>query len=365
MAAMSGGIVMTSRIQRNSLVRYDAACRALADAKSVDEVKNIRDKMVAMQAYARQAKNRDLEADAVEIRMRATRRLDQLRQAQKETVGLNQGALPGKTGLRGNPVLDPRPTLASQGIDKNLAHEARVLGALSDEKFEQTVVNTRDKVTRAVRTVVRGIEIQQKREGYSLETPQAMLPSPIGRKIRVMRNRAERQWLVAIGPSVSRAEYLRREKAARESEAIIEMQREQQRLTDRAVALEAEAKNLREQANSVQREIADEIKNAIGPVSPFTETYEFQCNKATDAELAALPQPSEHEHQIVDRLLAARGTVGEGLAEINRGYWGDMNLMGAQEIVPGPGSWTRVGSPEWLIELFGDEALRAADEDAR
>jgi hypothetical protein len=31
-------------------------------------------------------------ADAVEIRMRATRRLDQLRQVQKETVGLSAGA---------------------------------------------------------------------------------------------------------------------------------------------------------------------------------------------------------------------------------------------------------------------------------
>ena len=127
--------------------------------RSVDEVKDIRDKAVAMAAYARQAKNRDLEADAVEIRMRATRRLDQLRQVQKETVGLNQGAVPGKTGLRSNPVLDPRPTLASQGIDKNLAHQARLLGALSDEKFEAVVADARDKVARAVRNAVREVEI--------------------------------------------------------------------------------------------------------------------------------------------------------------------------------------------------------------
>jgi len=58
-------------------------------------VKNIRDKAVAVAAYARQAKNRELEADAIEIRIRATRRIDQLRQAQKETVGLNTVAKKG------------------------------------------------------------------------------------------------------------------------------------------------------------------------------------------------------------------------------------------------------------------------------
>jgi hypothetical protein len=59
--------------------------------------------------------------------MRATRRLDQLRQAQKETVGLARGS-DGRalSGLNKNPD-DLRPTLASQGIDKNLAHQRATL----------------------------------------------------------------------------------------------------------------------------------------------------------------------------------------------------------------------------------------------
>jgi len=117
------------------LVLYDSACRALAEARSVDEILKIRDTARQLEACARVAKNRSAEADAVEIRMRATRRLDQLRQAQAKTVGLNQGAAGGgkKAGPRGVLVTprDIRPTLASQGIDKNLAKQARVLGALS------------------------------------------------------------------------------------------------------------------------------------------------------------------------------------------------------------------------------------------
>jgi hypothetical protein len=48
--------------------------------------------------------------------MRAMRRIDQLRQIQKDTVGLNSGAVSG-----GEKMAHARPTLASQGIDKNLA----------------------------------------------------------------------------------------------------------------------------------------------------------------------------------------------------------------------------------------------------
>jgi hypothetical protein len=135
------------------LARYDAACRAVAEAKTVDEAKSIRDKAVAMQSYARQAKNRDLEADALEIRMRATRRLDQLRQAQKETVGLS-------VGTRGSRVkgarVDEKPTLASQGIDKNLAHNARKLGALSEEDFERAVSEGRSALINRAQAILDG-----------------------------------------------------------------------------------------------------------------------------------------------------------------------------------------------------------------
>ena len=121
-----------------ALTKYDAACRAIAEAATVDEVKFIHDEAAAMAAYARQAKNRDLEAQCVEMRMRATRRIGEMMREQKRTIGLSEGGRP-KTGLSENPV--SVPTLASQGIDKNLANQARTLGDIPEDKFEQRVAD--------------------------------------------------------------------------------------------------------------------------------------------------------------------------------------------------------------------------------
>lgn len=124
------------------LIRYEAACRALYEAKSVDEVKDMRDKAAALKAYARQAKNRQLEIDAAEIRMRAERRIGELMEYQRETVGLNQGV----RWVGDKPAEDSRPTLAQAGIDKNLADRARKMAAVPEEKFEAALGEWREKV---------------------------------------------------------------------------------------------------------------------------------------------------------------------------------------------------------------------------
>jgi N6-adenosine-specific RNA methylase IME4 len=178
-----------------TLAHYDAARHALAEARRVDEVKDIRDKAVAMVAYARQAKNRDLEADAIEIRMRATRRLDQLMRAQKETVGLAKGGEQyhdsPSTGLSSNPV----PTLKQQGIDKNLAHQARRLGALSDKKFEQAVGEARQHIAcgeREILTIskdIRARKAAKNRAAWSarvIELSKAASPIPRDRKYPII-----------------------------------------------------------------------------------------------------------------------------------------------------------------------------------
>lgn len=129
----------------SALAKYDAAILALSEAKSVDEVKDLRDKAEAMRAYARQAKNKDLEADAAEIRIRAERRLGELIAGQKATDGLNAGGRPQKTGSDTEPV-SQKATLAEAGIDKKLSARAQKMAAVPAAEFESMVGEWRERV---------------------------------------------------------------------------------------------------------------------------------------------------------------------------------------------------------------------------
>jgi phage N-6-adenine-methyltransferase len=146
------------------LIKYDAACRALSEAKSVDEVKAILDPARAMQAAARVSKNTTLEADAFEIRTRAERKLGELlRDAQRD--GMFKPGRDDRPRLRviEKPV-NPEPpkqkpiTLPEIGIDKNLAHRARRLVEMPRKDFEDHVKEQR-----------RLIEEEQKRKVHVLK----------------------------------------------------------------------------------------------------------------------------------------------------------------------------------------------------
>lgn len=135
-----------------ALIRYEAACAALAECKAVDEVKSWADKAAAMQAYGQMAKDRTLEVDAAEIRIRAERRLGELIAARKAGSGLNTGSrgqLAGKTEeglavLSGNRQTDT-PTLAQAGIDKKLSSRAQRLAAVPTEQFEAELAAKRER----------------------------------------------------------------------------------------------------------------------------------------------------------------------------------------------------------------------------
>jgi len=127
------------------LVKYEAAKHALAEAKSVDEVKKIHDVGAAMKAYAQQAQDKQLEIDACEIRIRAERRLGEMIRHQKETVGLATGGQPYQhkpTGTHAEPV--DRPTLADVGISKKLSSRSQAIANIPECDFEATLAEHRE-----------------------------------------------------------------------------------------------------------------------------------------------------------------------------------------------------------------------------
>lgn len=126
------------------LVRYEAACRAVAEAKSTDEVKLIRDKADAMRAAARIAKNKQLEVDAAEIRIRAERRLGEMLLEQKSGDGLNKGGRPKTTAHKAEVSI---PSLPDAGIDHKLSSRAQKLAAVPRKEFEQELSEWRERVS--------------------------------------------------------------------------------------------------------------------------------------------------------------------------------------------------------------------------
>lgn len=132
----------------HGLVHYNAACAAVAAAKSTDEAKDWRDRAEAMRAYAHQSKNRQLEIDAAEIRIRAERRLGQLIAEQKATVGLATGVRMAGRDTFGGAVMEPptenRPTLSDIGVDKKLSAHSQKVAAIPEAEFEDLVADWRD-----------------------------------------------------------------------------------------------------------------------------------------------------------------------------------------------------------------------------
>ncbi|QUS40592.1 hypothetical protein RPMA_18420 [Tardiphaga alba] len=121
----------------SALIRYETACRALAAAVAVDEVKEVLNQAEALRAYARQAKNRDIEIDAAKIRVRATKRLGEMIAEQKATVGLAKGGKPYQDATCSESEQVERPlTLEEAGIDRKLSSHAQKVAALGDIRFE-------------------------------------------------------------------------------------------------------------------------------------------------------------------------------------------------------------------------------------
>jgi hypothetical protein len=119
-----------SAMSEAAFVRYDAMCAAIDAAYEVDEVKSIHDQAVALEAYARQAKNTEAERRACEIRLRAERKAGQISSKIERSDPGNR-----KKDLR-TAVAPKSKQLRDAGISKKQATQWERLAAVPDKRFE-------------------------------------------------------------------------------------------------------------------------------------------------------------------------------------------------------------------------------------
>lgn len=104
-------------------------CTAIAACHAVDEVKDIRDKALAIETYARQARNTEAEQKACEIRLRAERRAGQMLGEMDKAKGA--AATPSQRASASKP-------LADLGISYTQSSRWQKLAAIPEADFEAT-----------------------------------------------------------------------------------------------------------------------------------------------------------------------------------------------------------------------------------
>lgn len=129
-----------------ALVKISAARKAIAEAKSIDEVKDIRDKAEAVRTYAKQAGlSQDIVNDAAEIKIRAEYKAGQLLREMEKNKGA-KGQLRGKDSSGGHTMLPPEdntPKLSDLGVSKNESSRWQMLATIPAEDFEEKLRDER------------------------------------------------------------------------------------------------------------------------------------------------------------------------------------------------------------------------------
>ncbi len=119
-----------------NLKLYEGAKGSLQLYSTVDEVKEIRDKALAIEAYAKQANDYQLERDAAAARVRAERRCGQLLREMEKAKGGNPQL------VANHDRLEKPKTLAEMGVTKDQSSKWQKLAGVPDDQFEKALDNS-------------------------------------------------------------------------------------------------------------------------------------------------------------------------------------------------------------------------------
>ena len=124
------------------LILYDRMVTAIALCQKTDEVKDIRDKAVALEHYARQACNVDAERAAINVRVRAERRAGELLKGLQKS----KGGQPKKNSVRGKHSSFVQAKQASSISDSQATHW-QILASMPEEKFVEKIEDMKRKAS--------------------------------------------------------------------------------------------------------------------------------------------------------------------------------------------------------------------------
>jgi hypothetical protein len=126
----------------SAVALYESACQALAEAKTLIEVKEVRDRTKAIAEYGRLAKDRTLHIQATELMVRAEYKLGTILAATPRNVG----GRPEKTRSEKEQVSKP---LEEMGIDRKLSSRAQKFASISERAIEARIAAWRERAERS------------------------------------------------------------------------------------------------------------------------------------------------------------------------------------------------------------------------
>jgi N6-adenosine-specific RNA methylase IME4 len=158
------------------LVKYETARAALEEAHRFDEVKDVRDKAIAMEAYARVARDGAMVEWATDIKLRAERKAGAILRFMRES---------GERARGGGDLAKNRTlaTLADIGVNKDQSSRWQKLAALDEATFEKRASMIRRQAARSIEATPaeRLAEMQAKRNQRELELGRKQIAWPTRR----------------------------------------------------------------------------------------------------------------------------------------------------------------------------------------
>src|SRR5579859_5981135 len=163
-----------SQVHHSSLARMETACRLLAEARSIDEVKTIRDKAEAARIYARQVQlGLEAQNDAAEIKLRAERLLGEL------LAGLDLQDGGDAARARSQRATEVPPRLRDLGISKTQSSRWQAIASVPTPVFDQYIAEVRDRGRRDGATELTTAGALSVARQYRTPYVPATVPTPV------------------------------------------------------------------------------------------------------------------------------------------------------------------------------------------